>query len=162
MSLKNSNIEIHGTSNYLDTEEFCIYAAKNPFWADCKSNELICKVKDRNAIAVNIVDADDSKYFKVAMFNRLVRIIDEKVKNGGTVHIICNKGQSRSASIALLYLSAKGIISKTSYEKARHDFEKLYPNYLPGIGISKFLDKTWGLFFRPVKRPPRENKIYSS
>lgn len=160
MEILNNSIEIHASSEYIDTDEFCIYMAKNPFWTDCKTNELIRRVNGRNAIAVNIVDADDPKYFKVAMFNKLVRLIDDKIKSGHKVHIICNKGQSRSASLVLLYLAAKGTIPKNSYAKARFEFEKIYPQYLPGIGISKFLDKTWNLFFRPAHKS--NGKIYSS
>ncbi len=146
-----NNLNIIGSNEYIDTEGFCIYAAKNPFWADCQTNEIISSVKGKNAIAVNLVDADDPKYFKVGIFKQLVRLIADKIKMGEEVTIVCNMGKSRSASLGLLYLAAIGEITKESYKKAKQDFIKLYPSYSPGRGISIFLDNTWNLFF-PVKK----------
>lgn len=145
------NVSIVGSSVYLDTEDFCIYAAKNPFWADCKTNELVSDIQGRNAIAVNLVDAEDSKYFHPKMFKYLVRLIDEKVNNGENVTIICNKGQSRSASIGMLYMAAIGEISKLSYKKSAEEFKKIYPNFKPSRGISTFLEITWNQYFNKHK-----------
>lgn len=141
------NLSIVGSSEYLNTDEFCIYAAKNPFWADQRTNELVCKVSGRNAIAVNMVDADDSRYFHPKIFKFLIRIIHDKIKSGKSVTIVCNKGRSRSASIALLYLAVTGEISNSSYKSARFDFLAYYPDYSPNRGISIFLEKTWKNYF---------------
>lgn len=146
------NLNIIGSNEYIDTEGFCIYAAKNPFWSNCQTNEIIAPVKGKNAIAVNLVDADDPKYFKVGIFKQLVRLISDKINSGDEVTIVCNMGKSRSASIGLLYLSAIGEISKESYKKAKQDFIKVYPTYSPGRGISLFLDNTWSIFFPNRKR----------
>lgn len=141
------NIEVIGSSDYIDTEDFCIYAAKNPFWADCQTNEVVCKIKDRNAIAVNLVDAENPKYFQVRIFKYLVRTIYDKVKSGKKVILVCNKGVSRSASIALLYLAITGEIRNTSFKAAKADFLAYYPDYYPGSGIQEFLSKTWNQYF---------------
>ncbi len=140
-------LNIVGSSTYIKTDDFVIYVAKNPFWADCNTNELIAKVKGANAIAVNMVDAEDSKYFQVKIFKYLIRTIYDKMKSGQSITLVCNKGQSRSASVALLFMAVIGEISNESYRKAKAEFLSYYPDYSPGIGISSFLDKTWKLFF---------------
>ncbi len=146
-----NNISVVGSSEYLDTTDFQIYAAKNPFWSDCKTNELISNVEGRNAIAVNIVDAESPMYFKVGLFKRIVRLISDKIQEGESVTIVCNKGVSRSASIALLYLAATRQINRENFKSAKEDFLKFYPPYNPGRGISAFLNHYWLDFF-PVRK----------
>lgn len=146
------NLSIVGSSEYLTTDDFCIYAAKNPFWADCKSNEMVCELTGRKGVAVNIVDAEDPRYFNVKIFKYLVRLTHDQIKKGNNVTIVCNKGQSRSASIALLYMSATGEITNESYKKATAEFIAYYPEYSPGRGISKFLENTWPLYFNQKKK----------
>lgn len=68
-------------------------------------------------------------------------------KNIGTKDILihCNLAQSRSPALAMLFLAKrKGTISNESYEKAKEDFIKLYPNYNPGRGVEAYLIKHWG------------------
>jgi len=146
------NLSIVGSSEYLTTDDFCIYAAKNPFWADCKSNEMICELKDRKGVAVNLVDAEDSRYFNVKIFKYLVRLTHEQIKKGNNVTIVCNKGQSRSPSIAMLYMCATGEITNESYKKAKAEFIAYYPEYSPGRGISNFLENTWNFYFNHKKK----------
>ena len=143
-----NGLNIIGSSQYIDTDDYCIYVAKNPFWADCQTNELIAKVKDKNAIAVNMVDAENAKYFQPKIFKFLLRTIHEKIKQGKTVNLVCNKGVSRSASVALLYLAVTGEINNSSYKAARNDFLAYYPDYSPNFGIAAFLDNTWSQYIR--------------
>lgn len=147
-----TNVFVDSARELLDTDDFCIYVAKNPFWADCKSNELICDVEGKNAIAVNMVDADTPQYFQPKIFRHLVRLIADKVGSGNRVRIMCNKGVSRSASVGLLYVAAIGEISKENYESAAKEFKKIYPNYSPNRGIKQFLANQWHQFFRPKSR----------
>lgn len=60
-----------------------------------------------------------------------------------TVLIHCNQGQSRSPSIALVYLAIKKEINSQSYDLASLEFKEKYPNYYPGNGISAYLTKNW-------------------
>ncbi len=142
-----SGLSVVGSSDYINTDDFVIYVAKNPFWADCQTNEVISKVKGKNAIAVNMVDADDQKYFQVKIFKFLIRTIYDKMRAGKSVTLVCNKGVSRSASVALLFMAILGEISNESYKKAKAEFLSYYPDYSPGLGISAFLEKTWKLYF---------------
>lgn len=66
-------------------------------------------------------------------------------KNIGSQNILihCNQGQSRSASLALLYLACFGLIANSTFESACFDFKKLYPLFLPGLGIAKYMHRNW-------------------
>lgn len=141
-------LHIVGSSEYLTTDDFVIYVAKNPFWADCQTNEVISKVKDKNAIAVNMVDAEDSRYFQPKIFKFIIRTIYEKTKKGIPVYVVCNKGRSRSAAIVLLYLAVTGEINNKSYKEAKSEFLTYYPDYNPNFGVEKFLENTWQQYFK--------------
>lgn len=141
-------LNVVGSSRYIDTDDYCIYVARNPFWADQQTNEVISKIKGRkNAIAVNMVDAEDYRHFQPKIFKFLIRTIHEKIRAGHTVNIICNKGTSRSGSVALLYLAVTGEIGSSSFKQAKGEFLSYYPDYNPTIGIETFLDKTWKMYF---------------
>lgn len=140
-------LNVIGSSQYLDTDDYCIYVARNPFWADQQTNEVISKVKNRNAIAVNMVDAEDYRHFQPKIFKYLIRTIHDKLRAGQTVNLICNKGTSRSGSIALLYLAVTGEIGSKSFKQAKSEFLSYYPDYRPTVGIETFLEKTWNMYF---------------
>lgn len=74
---------------------------------------------------------------KVAMYFIEKYIVDNQV----LVH--CNQGQSRSPSIALVYLALKNVLNPNSYGFATMDFKKRYPNYDPGNGIAMYLENNW-------------------
>jgi len=56
----------------------------------------------------------------------------------------CNLGFSRSPALALLFLAKrKSILNNASYQKAKTEFTKIFPNYLPGMGIDSYLNLYW-------------------
>jgi len=60
------------------------------------------------------------------------------------VLIHCNKGQSRSPALAMLYLAKRaGEMPDTSYADARAEFQELYPRYRPGRGVDAYLTDYW-------------------
>jgi len=60
-----------------------------------------------------------------------------------SVLINCDLGQSRSPTVALLYLAKRArTIDGTSFAHARQDFVKLYPRYAPS-GIAEYVDAHW-------------------
>ena len=61
------------------------------------------------------------------------------------VLIHCNRGQSRSPALALLFLAKRRkSICNDSYDVAKEEFIKLCPNYLPGMGVQSYLAQYWG------------------
>jgi predicted protein tyrosine phosphatase len=67
----------------------------------------------------------------------------EKYIEMNKILIHCNQGQSRSPSIALIYMARKGIINNESYPAASKEFIKLYQYYQPGRGIAVYMNNNW-------------------
>lgn len=102
-----------------------------------------------NRMILNIVDSVDSRSFNRKQLVAAVNTINEKIEAGHKVLVHCNQGISRSPSIALLYLAAKGIINNESYLTAKNDFLELYPSFSPKrTGIESFLIRTWWSYFK--------------
>jgi Predicted protein-tyrosine phosphatase len=100
-------------------------------------------------ISVNWVDADQASYFNynnlgVSVVKQVLAFIQKSLQEGKNVLISCDQGQSRSPSVALLYLAKiLHTIPNTNYAEARQAFTKIYPYYQPALGISTFLAEHW-------------------
>lgn len=74
-----------------------------------------------------------------------VRALDfiDKWYESKNILINCDLGQSRSPTIALLYLAKRShLIPGSSYTTARSEFQSLYPKYDPS-GIADFVSAHW-------------------
>lgn len=59
------------------------------------------------------------------------------------VLVHCDKGASRSPTVCLIYLSKRcSLIPDDSFESARDEFIKLYPEYIPD-SIGEYVSKNW-------------------
>jgi len=105
-------------------------------------NYLIYEEGDN--LFLNMVDMEQPLLPKFAtpICKKALEFIDKNIKNK-KVLIHCNHGLSRSPSLALLYLSKKGIINNESYNKAVEAFINLFPNYNPNNGIASYLRTEW-------------------
>ncbi len=96
-----------------------------------------------NRLALNIVDAPSSLFFDKSMIDKALEFIEQKLSEGLKVLVHCNQGESRSASICLLYLIKHGIIKGETFEDCEAEFMKLYPEYNPGAGMRGFVKEHW-------------------
>lgn len=93
---------------------------------------------------LNLVDMDREflpKYTHPIM-SAAMGFIDTWI-DAGPILIHCNQGCSRSPAIGLVYMARKGAVDASSYQAARNDFMKLFPAYMPGRGISLYLEHWW-------------------
>ena len=95
-----------------------------------------------NEIALNMVDVDNPEWFDKNMIKVAIGFI-AKYSSSVNVLIHCNQGQSRSPSLALLYLAIVGEIPNQTFEEAEKAFVKLYPLYNPKQGIRLHLKQNW-------------------
>lgn len=102
-------------------------------------------------LALNMVDAKEEKYFSIPMFQYAVLFIRSEVAKGKSVLINCNKGESRSPSVALIYLAQMGVVRNDSYTNAKEDFLKIYPKYNPAFGVASFLMTRWNGLVEEIK-----------
>lgn len=137
-------------STYFDDDFSYVLAAKNPFHKDAigyegkscdKSHpEYLWAYRDNgNKLILNMVDAPSSLFFDKSMIDEALNFIEDKLELGRKVIVCCNKGESRSTSLALLYLIKQGIIKGETLEDCEVEFLRLYPQYNPGKGIREFV-----------------------
>lgn len=132
-------------------DTFVLHAAKEPYHRQyvgytgkaCDKNhpEYLMAVRG-NKMAVNLVDAQESKYFNPDLIKDVIKKIMYLLINKKTVYIHCNQGESRAPSLALLVLLGLHAVSE-DYEVAVKQFKMIYPKYNPGKGISDFLTENW-------------------
>lgn len=126
-----------------------VLAAKEPFHraavgytgrACDKDNPEYLIAKRGNTLILNMIDANSSLYFDKGMIDTALQFIHESLnRKHMSVLICCNKAESRSPSLALLYLIKHGVITGDTLEDCEVEFLRLYPKYNPGKGIRDFV-----------------------
>ncbi len=143
--------------NYqFDTDFHFVQACKEPCHrealgytkrtAEKNHPEYLIAYRERRII-LNMTDPSTGKYFENILFQKSLEFIDENLNNGKKILIHCNQGISRSPSIGLLFLATKNKIRNESFEIAKEDFRKIYPNYAPS-GIREFLTLNWNNYIK--------------
>lgn len=95
-------------------------------------------------LVLNMVDMEQElhpKYTNPIMSAAMIFI--EKYIEMNKILIHCNQGQSRSPSIALIYIARKSIINNESFSTAAKEFIQLYQYYQPGRGIAAYMNRNW-------------------
>lgn len=90
-----------------------------------------------NKLFLNLVDAKDPKYIPKTLIRAALDFIDHELEKGRGVFIYCSMGESRSPSIALMYLMESDLISKD--KSGIEDFYERYPRFNPGEGMKRFI-----------------------
>lgn len=129
-----------------------VYAAKEPWHRNELGYTTKAAPKDDpdyywaergNMLMLNMVDAPKPEFFDKRMIDKALDYIEQKQKEMYRVIILCNQGQSRSASLALLHLIRQGIITGDTLEDCEVQFLRVYPNYNPGEGMRGFVKLHW-------------------
>ncbi|MCF2829609.1 MULTISPECIES: dual specificity protein phosphatase family protein [unclassified Pseudoalteromonas] len=93
------------------------------------------------AIYLNMIDGEDPKYVNDAMIEPALNFIKNNLDQGYSVFIYCSLGESRSPSIALMYMLENNMINK---ENAVEEFKKqYYPAYSPKFGNLGYIQRRW-------------------
>lgn len=108
------------------------------------SKEYLFAYRD-NLLALNMVDANSSKFFSSEMINEALEFMEVN-SHVNNILVFCNKGESRSPSIAFLYLVTNGEYKNKSYEQAKTQFKWLYPNFNPSQGIDDYMREKWNVY----------------
>lgn len=100
--------------------------------------------REDDAIYLNMIDADDPKYVNDEMINPALEFIHHHLNVGNKVFIYCSLGESRSPSIALMYLLEYNLIEKNvnTFTTFRNNY---YPNFYPKNGNLLYMKKRWGI-----------------
>lgn len=109
----------------------------------CRARELF--LTSRLSQKVHFIDLQNVEIpnYKTEDFNTYLDIIDRAIENG-EAFLISEKGESRAASLGLLWMAKRGkLISRSSFTAARADFARLYPEYRPWPGWVIFYQQEW-------------------
>ncbi len=101
--------------------------------------------RDHN-LYLNLIDPP-KPLFMSPSFTAFLDFTGRKWDEGKKILIHCNQGESRAPSLAMMFLAKHtGQISNDSFERATEEFQPLYPNYQPGLGIQIYLGENWHNF----------------
>ena len=121
-----------------------IHACKSYFdklFLELKNNQRV--VEYDNELYLNWVDLPEPETFQVQDFIQAMDFVDKNISyNKVLVH--CDWGQSRSATLAMVYLSKRLKLLPQGFLEALSVFKSIYPNYQLPSGISKFVGQNWG------------------
>lgn len=133
------------------SEWYIIHACKEPYHREALgySGRAVSKdhpnysfIKRDNELILNLVDAKDVKYIPSIIIDEAIKLIEMNI-NSKKVFLHCNQGQSRSATIGLLFLVKNGYISHNIFNEAEKEFLKLYSDYLPSKGMRDYAKNNW-------------------
>lgn len=131
---------------------FFIHACKEPYHrralgytgraAPKDHPEYLIARRDGHLI-LNLVDVDDVNYIAVEIVDAALEAIH---RNLGSAKVLlhCNQGQSRSPSIALLYLTRHtDRFAGMALSDALKTFQTIYPPYSPARGMVDYVRLNW-------------------
>ena len=102
-------------------------------------------------LILNLVDADNPAYIPKEIIDAALSFTHEGLQSGKPVLIHCNRGNSRSPGIGLLYLALyTNQLPTGSYQEAEVAFRALYPSYYPAGGIRGFLIENWSTYLSKI------------
>ncbi len=93
----------------------------------------------------NLIDAPDVKYIPIKVVNRALMFIHDERMIGNRVLIACNRAESRSPSIALMYLIQIGTWNfENNFQDVVENFREIYyPFYKPSAGMLEYTKRFW-------------------
>lgn len=104
--------------------------------------------EEDNHLYVNWVDAPQPRFYDypigtgISNFKRVLDFVDSWIDDRNVL-IHCDQGESRSPTTGLLYLAKRTeVLTNDSFQLARLEFAKLYPQYNPS-GIALFVEQNW-------------------
>ncbi len=99
-----------------------------------------------NRLILNLVDADDPNYIPKEIIDAALEFIKAGLSESCKVLVHCNKGESRSPSIGLLYLAVYTDTLPKQFALAEQSFRQIYLFYNPSFGMRGFLAKNWNAY----------------
>lgn len=148
------NEEEYGNLKCSEVPHSALLCAKNPFHKQIVGYEKNCPKEhknylyaysdDGNALALNMIDAKDKKYFSDKMILEGLDFIEHELNKGNSVVVVCNQGESRSPTMCLLYLMLHGDFEKTmTHSEIFTRFKEMCPCWKPNKGISDYTIDFW-------------------
>lgn len=134
---------------------FFIHACKEPYHREAlgyppgktapQGPEYFYAWRDGRLI-LNLTDAPSVNLIPTEIIDTAVETIHEKIDES-KILLHCNQGQSRSPSIALLYVvKHSDILPREDMTAAIATFKAIYPLYAPARGMADYVQINWGRY----------------
>lgn len=110
---------------------------------DSKNKEYLLAARpDRNLIALNLIDAKDAGYIPDKLIRVALSFVNNELRKGRKVVIVCNKAVSRSPSLAIMYLKKYTSFFDGCDEPSEcfARFVEVYPEYAPNNGMLDYTE----------------------
>lgn len=106
-------------------------------------HEQYLALEDETHLYLNLIDPP-RPLFKRASFEHFFRFARRHWSGGRELLIHCNRGRSRSPSLALVFLAGvTDDLPAASFADAAQAYVDLDPAYRPGRGIETYLRREW-------------------
>ena len=121
-----------------------VHAAKKPYHRQLLGYKTRSAPKDHpeyfwaqrgDELFLNLIDAQDPKYIPMKLIYLSLDFITSEIDKGQKVLVHCNKGMSRSPSIAFLWMRENGCFGDVSFGESVNKFKSIYPSWNPGKGM---------------------------
>ena len=114
-----------------------------------------------NHMALNLIDVRQlgpggHAYAPAEVFRVAFEFISERMASGDHVLVHCNKGESRSPTIALLWMLQNDLLSP---DAPLPMFEQLYRNFLPSEGMKAYIREQLTVFASKGKSCTTQTKF---
>ncbi|MEG3756869.1 dual specificity protein phosphatase family protein [Pseudoalteromonas carrageenovora] len=106
-----------------------------------KDNPYYLFKETEEAIYLNMIDGDNPAYVSNEMIDPALGFIKRALDDEEKVFIYCSLGESRSPSIALMYLLENGLIDREDADKVFR--ENYYSEYKPKFGNLGYIQQRW-------------------
>jgi predicted protein tyrosine phosphatase len=136
---------------------FFIHACKEPYHrqalgytgrAAAKTHPEYLIARRNGRLILNLVDVDDPTYISPEIVDAALDAIRENIQHS-KILLHCNQGQSRSPSIALLYLLKRSdLLPQNDIAAAIIAFRTIYPPYAPARGMAEYIRLNWHRYVR--------------
>ena len=98
-------------------------------------------------LILNLLDSDSLKYIPKEVIDEALGFISVNATIGCKILIHCNRGLSRSAGIAFLYMAQNGLLREGwDYASSLQVFKEIYPPCDFGRGIALFCEQNWPIY----------------
>ena len=145
-----------GTECFENDQSYVLHACKDPCHKrtvgykknlDKNHPNYLTFRKNEHNLYLNLVDADDPKYFADLVIDEAIDFIGHVVyvkKENVLIH--CNKGWSRSAGLGLIWLIRQDKIHADTFEELEEKYRVIYPPYKPQNGMKMKIKEEWEAF----------------
>lgn len=148
------NAEEYENLKKSDISFSALLCAKNPYHKDIvgylkncpKDNPeyLIAHRKEEHIMALNMVDAPKPEFFADEMVLEGINFIFTELYKNRDVVVVCNKGESRSPTMCLMFLMMHGDFDKSmTHSEVFGEFSKIAKDWNPKNGILQYAVSFW-------------------